>query len=145
MQHHESLTLCWCSFSECHSDCVAFSFSYKGSQFVGYAYQWANHCPNTLLTWPKINDPPLTHIEGGRGIVTNNITNIGSQYFNYGSMLLHSPWIMQDARPWIVDAALTLIFRRWKRLCCFRFCQQRLPIYWLCITESKSMPKYLTY
>jgi len=58
----KSLTLCYCSFSEFGSDCVRFSFAYKGCQ-----------------------------------------------YFDYGSMLLHSPWIMQDTRPNIIAAPLMLI------------------------------------
>jgi len=50
----------------------------------------------------------LTIILGGSGIVTCNIANHGSQYFDYGSLLLHSPWIMQDLKPKIFDALLTL-------------------------------------
>jgi len=30
-----------------------------------------------------------------------------------GLMMLHCPLIIEDARPQIVDALLTLIFRRW--------------------------------
>jgi len=52
-----------------------------------------------ILTRPKIIDAWLTLILGGSGIVTNHITNKGCQYFDYGLMLLHSHWIMQDARP----------------------------------------------
>ena len=44
-------------------------------------------------------DAPLTLILGGSGIVTNNIANKGGQYFDYGLLPLHSPWIIQDARP----------------------------------------------
>jgi len=34
---HKLLMLCSLSFSECGSDCVAFSFAYNGGQYVGYA------------------------------------------------------------------------------------------------------------
>jgi len=44
-------------------------------------------------------DTPLKLIVGGSSIVTNKITNTGSQYFDFGFMLLHGPWIMHDARP----------------------------------------------
>jgi len=45
----------------------------------------------------------------GSGIVTNNIANKGCQYFDYGLMLSHSPWIAQDTRPRMVDAPWRLI------------------------------------
>jgi len=48
-------------------------------------------------------------ILGGSGIVTNNIANTGGQYFDYGLLPLHSPWIMHDPRPSIDDAPLILI------------------------------------
>jgi len=35
------------------------------------------------------------------------------QYIHYGLMEKHSLLIIEDARPKIVDALLTLIFRRW--------------------------------
>jgi len=37
LQVQKSLTLCWCSFSEWGCYCVAFSFHYKGCQYIGYA------------------------------------------------------------------------------------------------------------
>jgi len=46
---------------------------------------------------------------GGSGIVTNIIGNTGGHNFDYGLLLLHSPWIMQDTKPKIIDASLTLI------------------------------------
>jgi len=48
---------------------------------------------------------------GGSGIITNNVANKGGQYFDYGLLPLHSPWIMQDARIKIVDPPLMLISR----------------------------------
>jgi len=33
---------------------------------------------------------------GGSDIVTTDIANKGSQYFDYGSMLFHCPWNTQD-------------------------------------------------
>ena len=37
-------------------------------------------------------------IIAGSDIITNNIVTKGGQYFDYGLMLMHSRWIMQDAR-----------------------------------------------
>jgi len=51
----------------------------------------------------------LTLILCDSGIVNNNIANQGSQQFDYGLHLLHSPWSMQDTRPKLVDTPLTLI------------------------------------
>ena len=36
MQHPKSVTLCWCSFSDCSCDHVAFSFAPNGCQYVDY-------------------------------------------------------------------------------------------------------------
>jgi len=49
---------------------------------------------------------------GSSDVVTSIFAYKGGQYCDYGCMLLHSPWIIQDARWKIVDAPLTLIFRR---------------------------------
>jgi len=49
-------------------------------------------------------------IVGGSNIILNDVANTGSQYFDFGRILLYSPWTMQDTRPWIVDAPLTLIW-----------------------------------
>ena len=49
---------------------------------------------------------------GSRDIITDTFAYKGGQYYDYGSMLLHSPWTIQDAWPLIIDATLTLIFRR---------------------------------
>ena len=38
-----------------------------------------------------------------------------------------------------------LIFRKWQCWCCFHCGLQRLPIYWLRITVTKSLFNYLTY
>jgi len=51
----------------------------------------------------------MTLILGGSGIITTNLANQGSQYFDYGSLPLHSPWIMHNARTQTVDTMLTLI------------------------------------
>jgi len=37
LEDQKSMTLCWRSFSECGSDCVAFCFAYTGCQYIGYA------------------------------------------------------------------------------------------------------------
>jgi len=56
IQTQQLLTLCWRSFSEWGSDCVAFSFAYKGCQYVGYAYHPPNHFSITVLTRLEIVD-----------------------------------------------------------------------------------------
>jgi len=52
----------------------------------------------------------LTLIIDGSGIVTKNSANDSGQYFDYGLLPLHSPWIMQDARTMIILTPLTLSF-----------------------------------
>ena len=61
-------------------------------------------------TRPSIVDTLLTLCVGGSDIIMNNVTNTGSQHFDYGFMLLHQHGIMQETRPWIVDPLLTLNF-----------------------------------
>jgi len=49
-------------------------------------------------------------LDGGSDIVSVTFAHNDSQYFDYGLMSLHSPLIIQDARPQVIDAPLTLIF-----------------------------------
>jgi len=49
---------------------------------------------------------------GGSNIVTTIFTHKGSQHIDYSVISLHSGLIIKDARTKIVDAPLTLIFRR---------------------------------
>jgi len=51
-------------------------------------------------------------LEGGSGIATSIFAHQGGQYFDYGLKSMHSPWIIQFARPKIIHTLLTLIFRR---------------------------------
>jgi len=121
LHYQISLTLCWRSISEHGRNCAAFCFAYKGCQYVGYAYQRANHGPNTLLTGTKMIDALYTLLLGGRCIVTNHISTECSQSFDYGLLPLHSPWISHDAPPYIIDAPLTLISRMGQWACHFSF------------------------
>jgi hypothetical protein len=59
-------------------------------------------------------------------------------------MPYHSPWMIQDATPKIVDALLTLIFILGMGPCRVLFCPSRLPICWLWIPASKWHPNVLT-
>jgi len=61
-------------------------------------------------------------------VVANIFALQGSQYFDCGLMLLHSPWIIQDAAPKIVDAPLTLTFRMRQQACRIPFCQSGWPL-----------------
>ena len=117
----------------------------KGGQYFEYGLLPLHSSLVMQEKIPKIVDAPLMLILGGSDIVNNNIANQGCEYFGYGLLLLHSPWIIQDARPSIIDALLMLILRMWQRLCCCLFCLYRVPIRWLCLTASKSLPNYLTY
>jgi len=65
---------------------------------------------------------------GSNNIVTSIFTHKGSQYSNYGLLLLHSPVIIKDARPKIIDAPLTLSSRMGHRPCWFPFYLQSRPI-----------------
>jgi len=51
----------------------------------------------------------LTLMLCSSSIVTNNIANKGSKYFNYGLLPLHSPGAIQDTKPKIFDTHLVLI------------------------------------
>jgi hypothetical protein len=115
LQHPKSLTLCWQSV-----DAV-----------------W-------MLCWQSV-DAQLTLILRCSSIDAHDITYKGCQYSDYGYMPYHSPWIIQDVTPKIVDALLTLIFRLGMRPCHFLFCPSRLPICWLWIPASKCHPNGLTY
>jgi len=57
----------------------------------------------TLRWWSFLGD--------SSDIVTSILSNKGGQYYDYGCMLWHSTWIIQDAKPKIGDAPLTLIVR----------------------------------
>jgi len=46
---------------------------------------------------------------GGSNMVVGSFAHKGGQYYHYGFMLSRSPVIIQDARPEIGDAPLTLI------------------------------------
>jgi len=61
-------------------------------------------------------------LAGGSDIVTNIFASKGSQYNDYGEIQLHRPLIVEDARPNIVDAPLTIIFRRWQQYAQYSFC-----------------------
>jgi len=56
-------------------------------------------------------DCPLTLVLDGSIIVTADIATDGSQYFDYGLLPFHSPWIIHDSRSEIVGFLLTLISR----------------------------------
>jgi len=60
-------------------------------------------------------------------------------------MPYHSPSIIQDATPRIVDALLKIIFRLGMGPCRVLFCPSRLPICWLWIPASKWHPNGLTH
>jgi len=81
---------------------------------------------------------------GGSSLISTTIFAYkGGQYCNYGSMPLHSHWIIQNARPKIIDAPLTLIFRRWKRSRRWPLCPWRWPILrlWLnAVAQSGDYP-----
>jgi len=50
---------------------------------------------------------------GGSVIVSSILAHKGGQCIDYGSRAMHSTLTVHDATPKIVDAPLTLIFRRW--------------------------------
>jgi len=56
-------------------------------------------------------------LEGGSNIVDGICTPKGGQYCDYCLMLSRSPVIVQDARPEIRDALLTLISRMGQQAC----------------------------
>ena len=70
--------------------------------------------------------------------------NKGCQLLVYRCQQSSAIWIIQNARPKIIDALLTLICKMGHGACCFHFCLWRWPILWLCITMTKSLVNYLT-
>jgi len=62
IQGQKSLMLCWHSFSRWGRGCVAFVFTYKGSEYFIYNYQWRDTPRMTQDAAPKIVDALLTLI-----------------------------------------------------------------------------------
>ena len=52
------------------------------------------------------------YLRGSSDIVTSIFAYKGSQYDDYGSMMVHSPWFIQNAWPKIVAALFPLIVGR---------------------------------
>jgi hypothetical protein len=50
LQNHQSLMLCWRSFSEWGGVCVAVSTAYTSCKYIGYENQRPNHGVITVLT-----------------------------------------------------------------------------------------------
>jgi len=68
----------------------------------------------------------------------------GCQYIHYVLLLPNQFLITWLRRPEIIDARLTLIFRRMLWCCSYHFCGQRQPIISLCCRVTKSPIKYPT-
>jgi len=84
-------------------------------------------CQLTVLELTKMQDQKLltlcwhSFLGGGRDIITRLRAYKGGQYCDYGQMLAYSQVIIQDARPEIGDAPLTLISRMRKQACHWHF------------------------
>jgi len=113
MQECELLALGWCSFSQCGSLCVAFSFLCNSCRYIECAKQRVNDDPITWLTRWKIVEAPLMLISGAGNIVTTHFTQECGQCFDYGLFMLHSRFILLVRRPKTVDAPLILIEGCW--------------------------------
>ena len=50
---------------------------------------------------------------GGSDIITSIVAHTGGKYIEHGSKPVHSVLSVHDARPRIIDALLSVIFRRW--------------------------------
>jgi len=113
MHSKKSLMHRWRSFWGWCSDRMVYSFAKTGCPFVGYGERRPCHHSITLLAKQKL----LTlrwrsFLRGSSNFVPSIFACKGGHYCDYGSMPLHSPWIIQDAWPKIVDAPLTVIFMR---------------------------------
>ena len=76
---------------------------------------------------------------GGRSDVVDEVyTQNGSPHIDYGFMLSHSGLIIEDARAKIIDAPLTLIFKRLEWCRHYHLCPQWQPILWSCVTATMS-------
>jgi len=60
-------------------------------------------------------------LRGSSDIVTSICPNKAGQYCDFGLIPLHSPAIIQDARPDILDAPLMFISSMAQRVCRFLF------------------------
>jgi len=69
-------------------------------------------------------------------MVVSSFAHNGGQFSHYGLMLSHSPVIIQDARPEIGDAPLTLISPMGQRACRMPFYIESRPItsLWIDVT-----------
>lgn len=81
----------------------------------------------------------------GKEDITHRFTWKGRKYIIYGLLPQINTWITHDAKPKIVDARLTLIFRMrhwpWRLL----FCLWWQPTHWLGLTANNSLSNYLAY
>jgi hypothetical protein len=84
-------------------------------------------CRNIALGLYKLQHPKSFTL-CGRSIsdwhcnhVTISFAHNGCEYFDYGELQLHSPWIIHDATPKIVDTLLTL---------CWHSVDTLLTLYW---------------
>jgi len=74
-----------------------------------------------MLHWRSV-------LGGSSDIMSSIFAHQGLQYYEYGWMLLHSPVIIQDARPDIVDALMMLISMMVQGVCHLQFYLLRRPI-----------------
>jgi len=110
MQHSNSLTRCWRSFSECVSTIVTGIISHNVSHYYHYVLV-PLHCPVVILD--AIRKLMTLHwrwiLRRGSNIVSSSSAYKGWQYYLNMVMPLHSPLIGPNARPKNVDALLTVI------------------------------------
>jgi len=67
-------------------------------------------------------------LAGNCNIITTTFAHKGGQYWHYVLMLVHSPVIMDDARPKIIDAWLMFMSRIGQGACRWPFQLSRKPI-----------------
>jgi hypothetical protein len=123
MQAQQSLTLRWRSLLRDSCNIVTVIVVYKGIQIM---IMGVCHCRVLELSKMK-EQKSLPHgwrsfLGGGRDIFACLCVHQGGQYFDYSLTLLSSPVIVQDARPEISNALLTVISRMGQQA-------YRLPFY----------------
>jgi len=123
---------CWHSVHvHCSEGVVISSLAFLPTKPANTMFMGSCRC--TAIRFSKMQDQKLlmlswrSFVEGGSDIVTSIFTHKGRQYFDYGLMPLHSTFIIQETRPEIVDAPLTLMSRMGQQACRFPFFLIKMP------------------
>jgi len=130
MQDQKSLTLRWCSCLGHSPDAITIMFCLERQAIVWLWVRVAMQpCGFSIMQCQKsLTLHWRSFLGGSSDIVCRIFAYKGRQYYEYGWKPLHSTVIIQDVRPEIFDAPLTLISMMGQGACGFPFALLSLPI-----------------